>query len=130
MRSNLRDADDASIWNHTFNFFGFPTETRDEGSWRPPTSSSTQRHHTFGGDRHVFLRAQRPDLEGTWDVRRERVIEKARNVLELYYDYEVETGLTHRLKPTEWSDLRRDEARPTAPTTKPAGSPASTFSCC
>ena len=30
MVSNLQDAHDAGIWNHTFNFFGFPTETQDE----------------------------------------------------------------------------------------------------
>jgi radical SAM superfamily enzyme YgiQ (UPF0313 family) len=30
MRANLTDAHEAGIWNHTFNFFGFPTETRDE----------------------------------------------------------------------------------------------------
>ena len=29
-RDSLRKSSDAGIWNHTFLFFGFPTETRDE----------------------------------------------------------------------------------------------------
>lgn len=30
MVSNLRAGHDAGIWNHTFVFFGFPTETESE----------------------------------------------------------------------------------------------------
>lgn len=94
MLSNLRDAHAAGIWNHTFNFFGFPTETREEAM---ETAQFLVDHadiiHSEGTGTFSFEHnapiSKHPETFGI-----AKVIEKNDNVLQLYYDYEVTTGLT------------------------------------
>lgn len=94
MLSNLRDAHDAGIWNHTFNFFGFPTETEEEAM---ETANFLIDHadiiHSEGTGTFSFEHnapiAKHPEQYGV-----SRVVERPGNVFELYYDYEVSAGLT------------------------------------
>jgi anaerobic magnesium-protoporphyrin IX monomethyl ester cyclase len=94
MLSNLHDAHAAGIWNHTFNFFGFPTETREEAL---ETAQFLVDHsdiiHSEGTGTFSFEHnapiSKHPDDFGVT-----KIIEKNENVLELYYDYEVACGLT------------------------------------
>jgi anaerobic magnesium-protoporphyrin IX monomethyl ester cyclase len=94
MLSNLRDAHAAGIWNHTFNFFGFPTETREEAM---ETAEFLVDHadiiHSEGTGTFSFEHnapiSKHPETFGV-----AKVIEKNDDVLQLYYDYEVTTGLT------------------------------------
>jgi anaerobic magnesium-protoporphyrin IX monomethyl ester cyclase len=93
MVSNLNDAHDAGIWNHTFNFFGFPTETEDEAldtaqfliDHKEVIHSEGTGTFSFEHNAPIF---KHPEAFGIT-----RVIEKTDNVLELYYDYEVTGGL-------------------------------------
>lgn len=94
MLSNLRDAHAAGIWNHTFNFFGFPTETEEEAL---ETADFLIDHadiiHSEGTGTFSFEHnapiAKHPDQFGI-----RRVIDRPGNVLELYYDYEVVSGMS------------------------------------
>lgn len=94
MLSNLRDAHAAGIWNHTFNFFGFPTETREEAM---ETANFLIDHRdiihsegtgTFSFEHNAPI-SKHPDEFGVT-----KVVEKNNGVLDLYYDYEVARGLT------------------------------------
>lgn len=94
MISNLQDGHDAGIWNHTFNFFGFPTETHDEAM---ETADFLIEHadiiHSEGTGTFSFEHnapiAQDPAYYGASNV-----TEKPGSVLELYYDYDVVSGMT------------------------------------
>ncbi|MCF1505814.1 radical SAM protein [Afifella sp. H1R] len=94
MRANLTDADAAGIWNHTFNFFGFPTETEAEAMETAHflIDNSAIIHSegtgTFSFEHNAPI-AKSPEAFGV-----SRVVEKTDSILELYYDYEVESGLT------------------------------------
>ena len=96
MISNLRDAHAAGIWNHTFNFFGFPTETREEAM---DTAQFLIEHrdviHSEGTGTFSFEH-NAPISKNAAAFGVSRVIEKSDNVLELYYDYEVTSGLTQQ----------------------------------
>jgi len=94
MLANLQDAHDAGIWNHTFNFFGFPTETRDEAM---ETIDFLLDHHdiihsegtgTFSFEHNAPI-SKSPESFGVVNVK-----PKSGNVLELYYDYDVAKGLS------------------------------------
>jgi anaerobic magnesium-protoporphyrin IX monomethyl ester cyclase len=96
MISNLRDAHKAGIWNHTFNFFGFPTETKAEAM---ETAQFLIDHRdtihsegtgTFSFEHNAPI-SKMPEKFGVT-----KVIEKTDNVLELYYDYEVDSGLNQQ----------------------------------
>ncbi|MCL6707305.1 radical SAM protein [Pseudomonas sp. R2.Fl] len=96
MLANLQDAHDAGIWNHTFNFFGFPTETEAEAM---ETANFLIEHadiiHSEGTGTFSFEHnapiAKHPDDYGVT-----RVVERPGNVLELYYDYEAAAGLSQQ----------------------------------
>lgn len=93
MISNLKGAHDAGIWNHTFVFFGFPTETEQEAE----ETIQFMMHHadiihsegtgTFSFEHNAPIH-QNPLKFGV-----KSVIEKPNRVLELYYDYEPTSGL-------------------------------------
>lgn len=93
MVSNLRDAHDAGIWNHTFAFFGFPTETKAEAQ---ETVDFMLRHaeiiHSEGTGTFSFEHNapihQDPARFGVSEVR-----EKSGRILELYYDYRPTEGI-------------------------------------
>lgn len=94
MLSNLADAHAAGIWNHTFNFFGFPTETREEAM---ETANFLIDHadiiHSEGTGTFSFEHnapiSKHPERFGVT-----KVIEKQGSVLEIYYDYETGSGLS------------------------------------
>jgi anaerobic magnesium-protoporphyrin IX monomethyl ester cyclase len=94
MRANLRDAHAAGIWNHTFNFFGFPSETREEAL---ETAQFLIDHadiiHSEGTGTFSFEH-NAPIAKDPANFGVANVVEKTDNVLELYYDYDVVTGLT------------------------------------
>lgn len=111
MLSNLRDAHAAGIWNHTFNFFGFPTETREEAM---ETAEFLIDHadiiHSEGTGTFSFEHnapiSKHPEKFGV-----AKVIERNDDVLQLYYDYEVTSGLTQEQasKMVEvFKDMKRD----------------------
>ncbi|MBN1210225.1 MAG: radical SAM protein [Myxococcaceae bacterium] len=93
MVDNLQFAHDAGIWSHTFNFFGFPTETEAEAE---ETIQFLLNHsdilHSEGTGTFVFEHNapihQAPEHYGVKSF-------KARTdtVLDLFYDYEPATGL-------------------------------------
>jgi anaerobic magnesium-protoporphyrin IX monomethyl ester cyclase len=94
MLSNLRDGHAAGIWNHTFNFFGFPTESQEEAMETAQFLIDnrdiihSEGTGTFSFEHNAPI-SKHPDGFGIT-----KVIEKNDNVLELYYDYEVSHGLT------------------------------------
>jgi anaerobic magnesium-protoporphyrin IX monomethyl ester cyclase len=112
MLSNLRDAHEAGIWNHTFNFFGFPTETPDEAM---ETAQFIIDHRdiihsegtgTFSFEHNAPI-SKHPEGFGITNV-----TTKTGNVLELYYDYEVASGLSQddALKMLEtFGDMKKAE---------------------
>lgn len=93
MVDNLQFAHDAGIWNHTFNFFGFPTETETEAE---ETTQFLLNHadilHSEGTGTFVFEHNapihQSPEHFG---VKSHRT--RPDNVLDLFYDYETTEGL-------------------------------------
>ena len=104
MLANLQDAHDAGIWNHTFNFFGFPTETRKEAM---ETAQFLVDHadiiHSEGTGvfsyEHNAPISTDPKSYGVSEV-----VQKPGNVLELYYDYEVTDGLSQEGKAADLVD--------------------------
>lgn len=93
MIDNLQFGHDAGIWNHTFNFFGFPTETREEAE---ETIQFLLNHshilHSEGTGTFVFEHNapihNAPARFGVKSVR-----SKTDTILDLFYEYEPETGL-------------------------------------
>lgn len=96
MIDNLQFGHDAGIWNHTFNFFGFPTETVEEAE---ETIQFLLNHsdilHSEGTGTFVFEHNapihNAPARFGVKSVR-----SKTDTVLDLFYEYEPETGLDAR----------------------------------
>jgi anaerobic magnesium-protoporphyrin IX monomethyl ester cyclase len=92
MIDNLQYAHDAGIWNHTFNFFGFPTETEAEAD---ETIDFLLQHadiiHSEGTGTFAFEHnapiARAPERFGVTQVY------EAGGELGLYYDYDVASGL-------------------------------------
>jgi len=93
MVDNLQFGHDAGIWNHTFNFYGFPTETEEEAE---ETTQFLLSHsdilHSEGTGTFVFEHNapihNAPERFGVKTVRA-----KTDTVLDLFYEYEPETGL-------------------------------------
>jgi hypothetical protein len=93
MVDNLQFAHDAGIWNHTFNFFGFPSETEAEAE---ETTQFLLNHanilHSEGTGTFVFEHNapihQAPQRFGVKSYRT-----RQDNVLDLFYDYETTDGL-------------------------------------
>jgi hypothetical protein len=93
MIENLKFAHDAGIWNHTFNFFGFPTETREESE---ETIQFILNHsdilHSEGTGTFVFEHnAPIHNSPARFGVK--SFTAKTDTVLDLFYEYEPETGL-------------------------------------
>jgi radical SAM superfamily enzyme YgiQ (UPF0313 family) len=93
MRANLKDAHDAGIWNHTFNFFGFPTETEEEAQ---VTADFLLDHAdiihsegtgTFSFEHNAPIHHD-PDRYGVAGVE-----EMPGRVLQLYYNYRPKSGI-------------------------------------
>lgn len=93
MLSNLQGAHDAGIWNHTFVFFGFPTETEAEAEETIDFMLShadiihSEGTGTFSFEHNAPIHGD-PMKFGVAEV-----MEKPNRILELYYDYKPMTGI-------------------------------------
>ncbi len=93
MLSNLRGAHDAGLWNHTFNFFGFPTETEAEAQetinflLRNADIIHSEGTGTFSFEHNAPIHHD-PARFGIAEV-----VEKPKRIFELYYDYQTSEGL-------------------------------------
>jgi len=93
MIKNLQGAHNAGIWNHTFNFFGFPTETEAEAD---ETANFLLDHadiiHSEGTGTFSFEHnapiSHDPLAFGVTSIR-----EQQDSFLTMYYNYEVESGI-------------------------------------
>jgi anaerobic magnesium-protoporphyrin IX monomethyl ester cyclase len=89
----LRASAGARIWNHTFFFFGFPTETMADAQ---DTADFVYAHgdviHSASPGKFVLERYSPVHREpGRFGVH--RIIEKPEQDLAIYFDYELESGL-------------------------------------
>jgi radical SAM family protein len=93
MIANLQDAHNAGIWNHTFVFFGFPTETEAEAEETIDFMLShvdiihSEGTGTFSFEHNAPIHGD-PVKFGVSEV-----TEKPNRILELYYDYKPTTGI-------------------------------------
>jgi radical SAM superfamily enzyme YgiQ (UPF0313 family) len=96
----LREATQAGIWNHTFFFFGFPTETMEDAQ---ETVNFLYAHqdaiHSAGFGAFVLERYAPAHLApATFGVK--RVIERPERDLAIYFDYEPESGIDESMART------------------------------
>jgi hypothetical protein len=93
MVDNLQFAHDAGIWNHTFNFFGFPTETEEDAE---ETTQFLLNHadilHSEGTGTFSFEH-NAPVHKAPDRFSVKSVSPKTDSILNLFYDYEPESGL-------------------------------------
>ena len=93
MLSNLRGAHQVGLWSHTFNFFGFPTETESEAQ---ETIHFLLSHadivHSEGTGTFSFEH-NAPIHHDPVRFGIAEVVDKPHRVLELYYDYRPAAGL-------------------------------------
>jgi hypothetical protein len=87
----------AGIWNHTFFFFGFPTETMEDAQ---DTVNFVYEHQEVlhSGSPGVFVLERYAPIHtdpARYGVK--RVIEKPDEDLAIYFDYEVESGMDEKL---------------------------------
>jgi anaerobic magnesium-protoporphyrin IX monomethyl ester cyclase len=93
MLSNLRSAHDAGIWNHTFVFFGFPTESEEEAEEtinfliQNADLIHSEGTGTFSFEHNAPIHKD-PETFGV-----KAVVPKPGNIFELYYNYETVSGL-------------------------------------
>jgi hypothetical protein len=96
----LKEGTQAGIWNHTFFFFGFPTETMEDAQ---ETVNFLYAHqdsvHSAGFGAFVLERYAPAHLDPTrFGIK--RIIEKPERDLAIYFDYELESGLDERMAHT------------------------------
>ncbi len=96
----LREGTQAGIWNHTFFFFGFPTETMEDAQ---ETVNFIYAHqdsiHSASPGEFVLERYSPVHLNpARFGVK--RVIEKPEQDLAIYFDYEPESGLDENMAHT------------------------------
>lgn len=94
IKASSKMADDAGIWNHIFILFGFPTETQEEALETTNfVLSNKDKFHSVGATTFTLNShskvAQQPQLYGVSNI-----ICGDKENLALWYDYEVETGLS------------------------------------
>ena len=90
----LREGSAAGIWNHTFFFFGFPGETLDDAQ-ETVNFLYAHKHVIHSAALGTFLMERYSPAHRfprTYKVK--RVIEAPDKDLAIYFDYEVEEGLT------------------------------------
>ena len=93
----LHESHDAGIWNHTFFFFGFPSETLEDAQ---ETVNFLYEHKQLINSAALGTFLMERDspahrFPGTYKVK--RVIEEADKDLAIYFDYEVEEGMDARM---------------------------------
>jgi anaerobic magnesium-protoporphyrin IX monomethyl ester cyclase len=94
MLSNLRDAHEAGIWSHTFNFFGFPTETREEAQETIDFLVNNANIIHSEGTGTFSFEHNAPIFKNPAAFGITEIIDKSDNVFELYYDYAVARGMS------------------------------------
>jgi anaerobic magnesium-protoporphyrin IX monomethyl ester cyclase len=89
----LKESTQAGIWNHTFFFFGFPTETLDEAQETVNFIYAHQESiHSASPGVFVLERYAPAHLTPKkFGIR--RIIQKPERDLAIYFDYEIESGL-------------------------------------
>jgi hypothetical protein len=101
----LRDSARAGIWNHTFFFFGFPTETMEDAQ---DTVNFIYEHQDVlhSGSPGVFvLERYAPVHANPTAFGVTRFVEKPDEDLAIYFDYEVASGLNDELAQTVYDHL-------------------------
>ncbi len=96
----LEESAQAGIWNHTFFFFGFPTETMEDAQ---DTVNFVYAHggaiHSASPGEFVLERYSPVHREpGKFGVR--RIVERPEKDLAIYFDYELESGLDEQMAKT------------------------------
>ncbi len=96
----LEQSTQAGIWNHTFFFFGFPTETMEDAQ---ETVNFIYAHqdsiHSAGVGAFILERCSPAHLDpARFGIR--RMIDKPERDLAIYFDYEPESGLDESLART------------------------------
>ncbi len=96
----LKEGTQAGMWNHTFFFFGFPTETMEDAQ---ETVNFLYAHqdsvHSAGFGAFVLERYSPAHVDPTrFGIK--RIIEKPERDLAIYFDYELESGLDERMART------------------------------
>jgi len=96
----LKEGTQAGIWNHTFFFFGFPTETMEDAQ---ETVNFLYAHqeavHSAGFGAFVLERYAPAHLEpAKFGVK--RIIESPEKDLAIYFDYELESGMDEKIART------------------------------
>lgn len=96
----LREGAQAGIWNHTFFFFGFPTETMEDAQ---DTVNFIYEHadwiHSASPGAFVLERYAPAHLyPARFGVK--RIIEDAERDLAIYFDYELESGIDEKMANT------------------------------
>lgn len=93
----LRESHEAGIWNHTFFFFGFPSETL-ENAQETVNFLFEHKHYINSAAMGTFLMERYSPAHrfpGTYKVK--RIVEDPDKDLAIYFDYEVETGMDANL---------------------------------
>jgi anaerobic magnesium-protoporphyrin IX monomethyl ester cyclase len=93
MRKNLKNAHEAGIWNHTFVFFGFPTETEREAEETIEFMLSNSDIVDSEGAGTFSFEHNAPIYHDPVRFGVKSIREKPASVLELYYNYETTHGL-------------------------------------
>jgi len=96
----LRESAAAGIWNHTFFFFGFPTETLEDAQ---ETVNFVYAHgdviHSASPGEFVLERYS-PVHRAPQKFGVRRIIERPEQDLAIYFDYELESGLDEEMAHT------------------------------
>lgn len=96
----LKESTAAGIWNHTFFFFGFPTETMADAQ---DTVNFVYAHgdaiHSASPGEFVLERYS-PVQQRPRDFGVRRIIERPEKDLAIYFDYELESGLDDQMAKT------------------------------
>jgi radical SAM superfamily enzyme YgiQ (UPF0313 family) len=89
----LRESHEAGIWNHTFFFFGFPSETLENAQ---ETVNFLYEHKQFINSAALgtfLMERYSPAHRFPAAFKVKRIIEKPDRDLAIYFDYEVDEGL-------------------------------------
>lgn len=93
----LRESHEAGIWNHTFFFFGFPSETLQHAQ---ETVNFLYEHKQFINSAALgtfLMERYSPAHRFPGSFKVKRIIEKPERDLAIYFDYEVEEGLDEKM---------------------------------
>ncbi len=93
MHRILRESAAAGIWNHTFFFFGFPTETIEDAQQTVNFLYEHKHHLHSAGFGTFLLELDAPAHRSPASFGVTRVIEHPEKDLAIYFDYETSSGM-------------------------------------